>query len=118
MLKVSTLTPDTAVYRETVPAGEYWIKRVAKDQIFRIVDLEGNQAVDTLFYSKADSTDRYSFQDTIREQGNIYLTTGTRLMSTNCNVMLTITADTCHPTSTRHPRAGESQTRRAIVARK
>jgi DNA-binding transcriptional LysR family regulator len=31
---------------------------------------------------------------------------------------LTITADTCHPTSTRHPRAGESQTRRAIVARK
>jgi hypothetical protein len=61
----------------------------------RIVDLEGNQAVDTLFYNAHDYADRYSAQDTIREQGNIYLTTGTRLISSNGNVLLTITADTC-----------------------
>jgi urea carboxylase-associated protein 1 len=61
----------------------------------RIVDLEGNQAVDTLFYNAHDYADRYSAQDTIRGQGNIYLTTGTRLISANGNVLLTITADTC-----------------------
>ena len=39
---------------------------------------DGNQAVDTLFYNAHDYSDRYSAQDTIREQRNIYLTTGTR----------------------------------------
>jgi urea carboxylase-associated protein 1 len=93
MLKESTLTPDTAAYREVVPAGDYWIKRVAKDQIFRIVDLEGNQAADTLFFSADDPAERYSAVDTIRAGGNVYLSLGTKLMSTENNVMLEIVAD-------------------------
>ena len=68
---------------------------IRKGQTVRIVDLEGNQAVDTLFYNAHDYADRYSAQDTIREQKNIYLTTGTKLISTEGNVLLTITADTC-----------------------
>ncbi len=67
----------------------------AQGQYVRIVDLEGNQAVDTLFYNAHDYADRYSAQDTIRDQGNIYLTTGTRLISTLRNTLLTIVADTC-----------------------
>jgi urea carboxylase-associated protein 1 len=63
--------------------------------LFRIVDLHGNQTVDTLFYNARDLSDRYSAQDTIRAQRNIYLTTGTRLMSANGTVLLTIVADTC-----------------------
>ncbi len=76
-----------------IPAGDYWVKTIAKDQVFRIVDLEGNQAADTLFFSAADPAERYSAVDTIREQGNVYLSTGTRLLSTECNVMLEIVAD-------------------------
>ena len=91
----STMDPARAAYREIVPAGESWIRLVKEGQIFRIVDLEGNQAVDTLFYNAHDYSDRYSAQDTIRNQRNIYLTTGTRLMSTAGSVMLTIVADTC-----------------------
>jgi urea carboxylase-associated protein 1 len=64
-------------------------------QTFRILDLEGNQAVDTLFYSAADPADRYSATDTIREQGNVYLTAGTKLISSEGNVLLEIVADTC-----------------------
>jgi urea carboxylase-associated protein 1 len=59
------------------------------------VDLEGNQAVDTLFFNAANSEERYSATDTIRAQGRLYLTTGTQLISNDGNVMLTITADTC-----------------------
>jgi len=66
-----------------------------KGQTLRIVDLHGNQAVDTLFYNAHDYSDRYSAQDTIRAQRNLYLTTGTRLMSSRGSVLLTITADTC-----------------------
>jgi uncharacterized protein len=91
----STMDPSRAVHREIVEAGEFWIHLVKKGQIFRIVDLEGNQAVDTLFYNAHDLTDRYSFQETIREQKNIYLTTGTKIMSSYGHVLMTIIADTC-----------------------
>ena len=46
-------TRPQAVYSEIVPAGESWIHPIAQGQTFRIVDLEGNQAVDTLFYNAA-----------------------------------------------------------------
>ena len=91
----STLNPADAIYGREVPAGEPWVYEVLKGQTLRIVDLKGNQAADTLFYNAHDYTDRYSAQDTIREQGNIYLSTGTRLISTNGNTLLTIVADTC-----------------------
>ncbi len=91
----SALDPAQAVYDHVLPAGESWLYKITKNQTFRIVDREGNQAVDTLFYDADDHTDRYDFQNTIRAQGNIYLTTGSRLMSSQGNVLLTITADTC-----------------------
>jgi uncharacterized protein len=91
----SPLHPAGAVYRHVVPAGEPWIHEIRRGQILRIVDLHGNQAVDTLFYNAHDYADRYSAQDTIRAQRNIYLTAGTRLISTAGNTLLTIVADTC-----------------------
>ncbi len=94
MIKESHLAADTASYREIVLAGKYWMHVVKKGQTFRIFDLEGNQAADTLFFNAADPHERYSATDTIREQGNVYLTAGTVLMSDLCNPMLTITADT------------------------
>jgi hypothetical protein len=94
-LTESTLDPARAIYDFTLPAGEPWMREIKRGQTFRIVDVEGNQAADTLFYNAHDPADRYSAQDTIREQGALYLTTGTQLISTRGNVLLTITADTC-----------------------
>jgi urea carboxylase-associated protein 1 len=91
----SARDPSDAIYDYTVPAGEGWMHEIKSGQTLRIVDVEGNQAADTLFYNAHDLSDRYSAQDTIRAQGAIYLTTGTKLMSSEGNVLLTITADTC-----------------------
>jgi urea carboxylase-associated protein 1 len=91
----SKLDPSKAVYDAVVPAGEPWFHDVRQGQYLRIVDLHGNQAADTLFYNSHDYADRFSAQDTIREQGNIYLTTGTKLLTTRGNVLMTIVADTC-----------------------
>ncbi len=91
----SRLMPGNAAYDFTLPAGEPWMHEVKQGQTFRIVDLEGNQAVDTLFYNARDSAERYSALDTIRGQGNIYLTTGSSLLSGAGNTMLRIVADTC-----------------------
>ncbi|AXQ29670.1 urea carboxylase-associated family protein [Solimonas sp. K1W22B-7] len=95
MIVESRLQPEAAGYRRVVEAGDYWMHTVRKGQTLRILDLEGNQAADTLFYSAADPGERYSAVDTIREQGNVYLTAGTRLMSTGGQVLLQIVADTC-----------------------
>ena len=91
----SNRTPASAAYSADVLAGDPWIHEVREGQYFRIVDLHGNQAVDTLFYNAHDYSDRYSAQDTIREQRNIYLTTGSKLVSSGGNVLMTVVADTC-----------------------
>lgn len=95
MILESKLDPSQASFRQVVLAGDYFIHVVKSGQTLRILDLEGNQAADTLFYSSDDPSERYSAIDTIREQGNIYLTAGTKLLSSECNEMLEIVADTC-----------------------
>jgi len=91
----SKLQPERAVFDQVVLAGDGFTHVVKRGQVFRIVDMEGNQAADTLFYDAHAPENRYSAVDTVREQGNIYLTTGTRLMSTEGDVLMTIVADTC-----------------------
>ena len=97
MIRESNLDPQHAIVRETVRAGDYWLKEVKSGQTLRILDLEGNQAADTLFYNAADPSERYSAMDTIREQGNVYLTVGSELRSNLNNVMLEITATLAIP---------------------
>jgi urea carboxylase-associated protein 1 len=94
MIKESHLSADSASYRKVVPAGDYWMHVVKQGETFRILDLEGNQAADTLFFNADDPQERYSACDTIREQGNVFITAGTVLMSDLCRPMLTVTADT------------------------
>jgi uncharacterized protein len=94
MRKDSVLLPGEAVFRQVVPAGDYWIDIVKSGQVLRIVDVEGNQAADTLFFNAADVAERYSAVDTIREQRNVYLSCGSKLLSTAGNVMAEIVADT------------------------
>jgi uncharacterized protein len=95
LLKQSDRNPASAVSDVVVGPGEPYLGPIARGQIFRIVDLEGNQAVDTLFYCAADLSERYSAADTIRLQRKLYLSTGTVLYSSLARPMLTIVADTC-----------------------
>src|SRR3954464_3693439 len=91
----SRLDPEGAVVDEICPAGEPWVKLLMQGQIFRIVDLGGNQAVDTLFFNATNPAERYGATDTVSRQKELYLTTGSKLYSNFGNVMLTIVADTC-----------------------
>ncbi len=91
----SPLDASRAIHQEVIRAGDGWFHPIRNGQTLRIVDLEGNQAADTFFFNADDVSERYSAQDTIREQGGIYLTAGTRLLSNLCRSMLAITADTC-----------------------
>jgi uncharacterized protein len=94
-LTESQRDPARAIFDQIVESGCGFSHDIRRGQTLRIVDLEGNQAVDTLFYDAHDRTDRYSAVDTIREQRNVYLTTGSKLYSSEGNLLLTIVADTC-----------------------
>ena len=94
-LTASALRGEAALIDEVCLAGAPWIKTLRKGQIFRILDLEGNQAVDTLFYSATDPEEHYSATDTVVRQGTLYLPTGSVLYSNEGTPMLTIVADTC-----------------------
>lgn len=87
--------PEAAVYRATIAAGEPFLCEVKAGQTLRLLDLEGNQAVDTLFYNARNPRERYDPQRTLRKQNRVYLTTGTVLYSNLGNPLLTISADTC-----------------------
>jgi urea carboxylase-associated protein 1 len=90
----STLLAGEAMFRQVIPAGDYWIDIIKAGQYLRIVDVEGNQAADTLFFNAADVAERYSAVDTIRAQRNVYLGFGSKLLSTAGNLMAEIVADT------------------------
>ena len=109
----SILNPSEAIRDEIVLAGDYWLHHIKKGQRLRIEDMEGNQAADTLFYNAHDPLERYSASDTIRHQAALYLTTGTKLMSTRGNALLTIVADTCG----RHDTLGGACSRESNVMR-
>jgi urea carboxylase-associated protein 1 len=97
MIAVTESQLDTAdaSYSETILAGDHWMREIPAGATLRIIDIEGNQAADTLFYNAADPADRYCPAATIRRSGNIYLRAGTGLYSLDGTLLLTITADTC-----------------------
>ena len=82
--------PGPVLHDEIVPALAPWDHVVRKGEVLRIIDLEGNQAVDFLMYALADDAERYSAQDTIAAQGNIFLRTGSVLLSNEGNPMATV----------------------------
>lgn len=95
MIKESHLDAADSRDRIVVDAGDYFIQTIKAGETIRIVDLEGNQAADTLFYNAEDPAERYSASDTIREQAAIYLTTGSMLKTNLNRDLLEIVADTC-----------------------
>lgn len=87
------LDTANAVLDVVIPARTPWSHVLTRGQTMRLIDLEGQQAVDALFYAAHDTSERYSAQDTVREQRAAYLGLGTRLISSEGRVMARISAD-------------------------
>ncbi len=92
---VPSLEPPEALVDFTIAARTPWSTVLRPGQVMRLIDVEGCQALDALFYSAADPSERYSAQDTIRVNGTPYLGLGTTLISSEGRPLATIIADTC-----------------------
>jgi urea carboxylase-associated protein 1 len=93
--KESMLEEKNSAYNKIAEAGDGCFILVKKGCFLRITDICGNQAADTLFYDAANPQDHYSAVKTAAAQKNIYLTTGSVLLSESGKKLLEITADTC-----------------------
>ena len=78
-----------------VPPGEPWGGVVRRGRVLRIVDLEGQQAVDFLCYNADDPSERYNAANTMKFAGNIFLTKGRALQSSMGRPLFTVVEDTC-----------------------
>jgi uncharacterized protein len=87
----------TAVLDEIAAASAPWSAILRAGQQLEIIDLHGNQAVDTLFWGVTGETPdparRYSAQATVAAQRNIFLTTGSVLRAADGTPLVTIVAD-------------------------
>ena len=85
----------TTLIDVTVGARSPWSGIVPASGSITITDLHGNQAVDCLFYDAADHTERYCAHTTMASQANIFLSTGSVLLSNEGRPMLTLVHDDC-----------------------
>lgn len=92
-LDIDMLLAGDVVLDEGVRARAAWSTVVPAGSVLTIVDLEGNQAVDFLAYNAHDTTERYSAQDTMVHAGNIFLSTGSVLFTTESRPLMTVVAD-------------------------
>lgn len=93
---MTTVAPAARVVRDdTVPARAAWSAVVRRGQWLTVTDLHGNQAADFLVYDAHDTSVRYSAPDTLQAQGNVFLTTGSVLMSSEHTPLMTVVEDTC-----------------------
>ncbi|MGE2736828.1 urea amidolyase associated protein UAAP2 [Mycolicibacterium vaccae] len=87
------LVDGDIVLDQHVAARAAWSAVVTAGDVLTIVDLAGNQAVDCLLYSAADTRLRYSAPETIRRQGRITLTTESVLRADTGDALMTVVAD-------------------------
>lgn len=77
-----------------VPPGKPWSDIIRKGEVLRIIDLEGQQAVDFICFNAKDTKETYDVTVTVRLASRPYLRKGDVLYSNVANPMFTIVEDT------------------------
>jgi uncharacterized protein len=83
------------ISREIVQPGGRWSRRLEIGERLRLIDLEGQQAVDFLCYSAELPLDRINLPNTIKLNRSLYISKGCRIYSDHAKVMFTVVEDTC-----------------------
>lgn len=92
----STSIPGATIHQDTIVAAcEPWSGHVKQGDVLRLIDLQGQQAIDFLCYNAADPIDRYSAANTMKLNKNIYLGQGSILWSMRARQLMTIVEDSC-----------------------
>jgi urea carboxylase-associated protein 1 len=78
-----------------VDPGGSWSGVLHTGSVVRIIDLEGQQAVDFLCYNAHDTRDRYNAANTMKMGENVYVNEGTVLYGEYATRLMKVTQSTC-----------------------
>jgi len=85
--------PGPVVWEETVAAGGYASRRIARGARLRLIDLHGDACASMLLFNAENPLERLNVADTLKVQWNGYLGAGKLLLSDMGRVMMSILED-------------------------
>jgi uncharacterized protein len=88
------LPEEWVAFRETLPPGWYWTRRLARGQTLRILNGRGAASVAALFWNADEPSERLNPADTIKVQWTARIGAGRILLSDMGRAMASITDDT------------------------
>jgi urea carboxylase-associated protein 2 len=86
--------PHRLRWDETLGAGGYAARRLARGTVLRITDLDGDACVNLQLVNAQDTAERLNPPDTVKVQWQAYLGPGALLLSGQGRALATVTADT------------------------
>jgi len=86
--------PGEILDDSVVEAGFGWSRVLAAGDRLRLIDLEGQQAIDFLCYNADNPAERYNAADTMKIAGKLWLEKGTMLYSDMGNKLVSVVEDT------------------------
>ncbi|MBT2134167.1 urea carboxylase-associated family protein [Croceibacterium sp. LX-88] len=84
---------EDLLWEETIAAGGYATRRLARGSRLRLIDLEGDACASVLIYNAEMPSERLNVADTVKVQWNAYLGAGKLLLSDMGRVLMSILAD-------------------------
>lgn len=87
------IDPQEMIWEETVAAGGYSSKRVARGARLRLTDIYGDACASLLLFNAETPSERLNVADTVKVQWNAYLEQGKLLLSDMGRVLATILED-------------------------
>jgi urea carboxylase-associated protein 2 len=85
--------PGRVLWEETVAAGGYASRRLARGTRLRLIDLDGDACASMLLFNPENPAERLNVADTVKVQWNAYLGAGKLLLSDMGRAMMSILED-------------------------
>lgn len=87
------IAPDNLIWEETIAAGGYASRGLARGTRLRLIDPDGDACASLLLFNAAMPSERLNIADTVKVQWNAYPSTGSVLLSDMGRVLASIEED-------------------------
>jgi len=87
------VSPDDLLWEETIAAGGYASRALARGSRLRLIDLKGDACASLLVFNAAMPTERLNIADTVKVQWDAYPSAGSLLLSDMGRVLASIEQD-------------------------
>ena len=87
------ISADDLLWEETIAAGGYATRRLARGSRLRLIDLQGDACASVLIFNAEMPSERLNVADTVKVQWNAYLGAGKMLLSDMGRVLMSILED-------------------------